>query len=163
VAVEQHGGPEHVGVEHARQRPDRFGEVDQPIVVGPRVDLGVDLEAEQEVGRLPRLDCGLNLVRQIGLLVKDQLDLLAGLLLERGDGLPNGLILVGIEALLPPDYEVSALGSERRHGERCGENNGLPAHDVASHATSRALINPGRAWAHGAKEASVGVSPLIAE
>jgi hypothetical protein len=71
--------------------------------VRPCGDIGVDQEAEQEVRRLTRFYGGLSLARQIRLIVEDQLDVLPGLLLKGGDGLPDRLILLGIEALLPPD------------------------------------------------------------
>ena len=49
AAVEQHGCLEHVGIVHAREWADSFGEIDEPIVVCPWGDLGVYQHAEQEV------------------------------------------------------------------------------------------------------------------
>ena len=51
----------------------------------------------------------------------DELDLLAGLLLEGGDDLPDRLVLLGVAALLPPHHEVGGPGAERRQDQRRGE------------------------------------------
>ena len=50
--------------------------------------------------------------------MEDELDLLAGLLLEGGDDLLDRLVLLGVVALIPPHHEVGGLRAERRHGER---------------------------------------------
>ena len=47
--------------------------------------------------------------------MENELDLLAGLLLEGGDGLPDRLVLLGVVPLLPPHHEVGGLRAERRH------------------------------------------------
>ena len=62
----------------------------------------------------------------------DELDLLAGLLLEGGDDLRDRLVLLGVEALLPPDHEVGGPGAERRQDDRYGKNDGASAHRGAS-------------------------------
>src|SRR3712207_5678882 len=54
----------------------------------------------------------------------DELDVLAGLLLERGDDLRDRRVPLGVEALLPPDDEVGAAGAERRQNEHGGEDDG---------------------------------------
>jgi hypothetical protein len=77
------------------------------------------------------LEGRLDLVRDLGLRVEGELDLLAGLLLERGDDLPDRLVLLGVVAFLPPHDEIGGLRAGRRHPERQHENNDLPEHDVA--------------------------------
>ena len=62
---------------------------------------------------------------------EDELDLLAGLLLEGGDDLPDRRVLLGVEALLPPDDEVGGPGAERRQHERNGEEDGPDPHGAA--------------------------------
>jgi hypothetical protein len=62
----------------------------------------------------------------------EELDLLAGLLLECGDGLLDRRVLLGIDSLVPPNDEVSAPGTERRQDERYGKNDGPSAHSRAS-------------------------------
>ena len=54
----------------------------------------------------------------------DELDLLAGLLLEGGDDLRDRRVLLGVEPLLPPDDEVGGPGAERRQDERYGAQSG---------------------------------------
>ena len=53
--------------------------------------------------------------------MEDQLDLLAGFLLECGDDLPDWIVFLGVVALIPPDDEIGAPGAERRHQERRSE------------------------------------------
>jgi hypothetical protein len=60
--------------------------------------------------------------------VKGELDLFAGLLLERGDDLPDRRVLPGVVALVPPDDEVSGLHAERGYEQGRGEGNGSTAH-----------------------------------
>ena len=69
--------------------------------------------------------------------MEDELDLLAGLLLEGGDDLPDRRVLLGVESLLPPDHEVGGPGAERRQDERYGKNDGASAHGGASPWASR--------------------------
>jgi hypothetical protein len=72
--------------------------------------------AEQKVGRLPRLERRLDLIEHLILLGLDEIDLLAGALLEGPDDLRDRLVLLGVVPLLPPHHEVGAPGVERRHG-----------------------------------------------
>jgi hypothetical protein len=58
-------------------------------------------------------------------------DLLVGLLLECGDDLRDRLVLLRVEALLPPHHEIGTAGAERRHGKRRGKNDGTGAHGGA--------------------------------
>ena len=46
--------------------------------------------------------------------MEDELDLLAGLLLEGGDDLPERRLLLGVEALFPPHHEVGGAGRRRQ-------------------------------------------------
>ena len=52
-----------------------------------------------------------------------ELDLLAGLLLEGGDDLPDRRVLLGVEALLPPHHEVGGPGAERRQASAAARTN----------------------------------------
>ena len=73
---------------------DGVGEIDQAPLVGPLlVVLGVD-DAEGEVGRPAGLDRRYELVRKLLLGMEDELDLLARLLLEGRDDLPDRLVLL---------------------------------------------------------------------
>jgi hypothetical protein len=98
---------------------------------------------KQKVGRAPGRERRLGFTVDFILCGLDELDLLAGLLLEGGDDLRDRLVLLWVKTLLSPDDQVGGLRAERRHHERRGEDNGLPAHDVASRPRSRALINCG--------------------
>ena len=64
--------------------------------------------------------------------MEDELDLLAGLLLEGGDDLPDRLVLLGVVPLLPPHHEVGGLRAERRQNERQSNENGVGVHDRSS-------------------------------
>ena len=61
--------------------------------------------------------------------MEDELDLLAGLLLEGRDDLPDRRVLLGVVALLPPDDEVGGLCAERRENESRSESNDLLLHN----------------------------------
>jgi hypothetical protein len=63
--------------------------------------------------------------------MEGELDLLAGLLLERGNDLPERHILLGMEALIPPDDEVGGPGAGQRQHERGGEEDGPSQHGTA--------------------------------
>ena len=89
-------------------------------------------DAEGEVGRLSGLDRRHELVRKLLLGMEDELDLLAGLLLEGRDDLPDRLVLLGVVAFIPPHDEVGGLGGERRHDDRRSKNDGSATHDAAS-------------------------------
>ena len=111
---------------------DGVGEIDQSTLVGPLlVVLGVDY-AEGEVGRLPGLDRRYELVRKLLFGMEDELDLLARLLLEGRDDLPDRLVLLRVVALIPPHDEVGGLGAERRYDDRRSKNDGSATHDAAS-------------------------------
>ena len=86
------------------------------------------ISAIQKVGRAPGRERHLGFVEDFILRGLDELDLLAALLLQRGDDLRDSLVFLRIEALLPPHHEVGGLTAERCHCERRGENNDLPAH-----------------------------------
>jgi hypothetical protein len=77
---------------------------------------------------VPGDDRVLGLVEDLVLLEPNQLDLLAGLLLEGGDDLGDRLVLLWVKTLLSPDDKVCGVCRQRRCGERRGENNGLPPH-----------------------------------
>jgi hypothetical protein len=94
----------------------------------------------QEIGRLARLKGCSGLVAHLILAVQDELDLLAAVLLEGRDDLPNRFVLPGMGPLLPPHHKVGGASVERGRGERRGENNGLSAHDVASPVRHRAAV-----------------------
>ena len=49
--------------------------------------------------------------------MENELDLLAGLLLEGGDDLPDRRVLLGVVPLLPPHHEVGGPGAERRQDD----------------------------------------------
>ena len=107
-------------------------QVDEPILECPLPDVVGEPEAKGEVGRLPCLERCLDFVRQLGLRIEDELDLLTCVLLEGGDDLPYRLVLLRVEPLFPPHHEIGGAGAERRQRERRGENNDLPAHNRAS-------------------------------
>ena len=66
--------------------------------------------------------------------MKDELDLLAGILLEGRDDFPDRLALLRI-ALIPPHDEIGGLGAERAHDQRHGENENSAAHQCLSSET----------------------------
>jgi hypothetical protein len=98
--------------------PESVLEVDEAVLVSPLGDSGYALGAEQEVGRLPDRKCCLGFVEHFVLGGLNELDVLASLLLEGGDDLPDRLVLLGVIPLLPPHHEVGGLGAERRQDER---------------------------------------------
>ena len=59
----------------------------------------------------------------VGIEQVQELDLLAGFLLEGGDDLRDRLVLLRVEPFLPPHHEVGGLRAERRQHERRGEKN----------------------------------------
>jgi hypothetical protein len=72
------------------------------------------LRAEQrveEIGRLPGLERGVGLVVYLVQFGLKELDLLVGLLLESRIDLPDRLVLLLVEALVPPYHEVGCLGA----------------------------------------------------
>jgi hypothetical protein len=110
------------------KRPRWFGKVQEPIVESPFRDVTAKTGAEGEVGRLARLERGRHLVEHLILCGLHEIDLLAGLLLEGGDDLPDRFVLLGIKPLFPPHHEVGGGCAERRHDQRRGENDGMGAH-----------------------------------
>jgi hypothetical protein len=80
----------------------------------------------------------------------DELDLLAGLLLEGGDDLPDRGVLLLVEALVPPDDKVGGPGAERRHEDQHGgKDNSASSHHgrlpevIAQHTPiAAALVAP---------------------
>jgi hypothetical protein len=80
--------------------------------------------AEKEVGRLPSFERRLGLVLHLDNRMRNEFDVLAGLLLERGDDLRERLVLAGVEPLLPPHHEVGAPGAERRWEKHGGKDDG---------------------------------------
>ena len=124
---------------------DGFREIDEPTLVGPSFEGLRFGHREDEVGGSPP---GLERRHKVGpkffLRTKDQLDLLAAILLERRDDLPDRRVLFGGLPLLPPHHEVGGLCAERRHGERRGENQCSNAHGVASLIKSTVDYAPAR-------------------
>jgi hypothetical protein len=50
--------------------------------------------------------------------MEDEFDLLAGLLLESRNDLPDSLVLLRVVAFVPPNDEIGGLGGERRYDDR---------------------------------------------
>jgi hypothetical protein len=130
--VEQGDGIERVRIEQVRKVADGVGEIDQPTLVGPLLVLTDVEDAEGEGGRLSGLARRHDRVRKLLLGMEDEVDLLARLLLEGGDDLPDRLVLLRVVAFIPPDDEIGAPSAKRRRCEHRGENNDLLAHDMAS-------------------------------
>jgi hypothetical protein len=94
-----------------------------------------------EVRRLPGCKRRLEFAEDFLLPWLDELDVLAGFLLEGGNDIGDRFVLLGIEALLPPDHEVGALGAKRRHREHRGENRSPAPHIVVSPVGRTASIS----------------------
>jgi hypothetical protein len=75
--------------------------------------------AEGEVRRLAGLERRIDRLWMLRLWMEDQLDLLAGLLLEGGDDLLDRLLLLGVVALVPPDDEIGAAAARKTRASRC--------------------------------------------
>jgi hypothetical protein len=86
-------------------------------------------EAEGEVGRPAGLERRHDFDRNLILVVKSDLDLLARVLLESGYDFRNRFVFLEVGPLLPPHHEVGGLRAERRQNKRCGKKNGSTAHD----------------------------------
>src|SRR5690242_21952526 len=82
-------------------------------------------------GGCPGVDGGRSPARKLAFRVEGELDLLAGLPLERGDQLPDRLVLGGVEPFRPPDDEVGGAGAERHQDERGSEEDGPDPHGAA--------------------------------
>ena len=91
LAVEQGGRVDGVGIEQVEDRGEDAREVDQPVLVSPLSHPAFAAGAEQEIGRLPGLERRLRPVPTAHPVRLDELDLLAGLLLEGGDDLRDRL------------------------------------------------------------------------
>jgi pimeloyl-ACP methyl ester carboxylesterase len=122
--IEQGDRIERIRIEEVREVADGVGKIDQVPLLGPLlVVVGVD-DAEGEVGRPAGLDRRHDLVRKLLLGMKDELDTLAGLLLEGRNDLTDRLVLLR-GALVPPHDEVGAASAERRqdeHGSKKGRD-----------------------------------------
>ena len=71
--------------------------------------------------------------------MEDELDPFAAVLLEGGHDLPDRLILLGVEPLLPPHHEVGGPGAERRQHDRRSENSDLLVHVPPPFALPRSI------------------------
>jgi hypothetical protein len=129
-AVELHGRLDSVGIEQVQDWAKGGLEVGELVFVSPPPP--AYNSAVQKVGRLPSRERGSGLVVHLILPRLNELDLLAASLLEGGDDLPNRLVLLGVEPLLPLHHEVGGLGTGRRHDDRRGKNDGSAAHCCAS-------------------------------
>ncbi len=107
---------ERIRIEQVREGSDDIGEISQPVLDRPETDIALQVDTEREVGRLASLERRLELARKLILGIEVELDLLAGLLLEGGDDLPDRRVLLRVVALLPPDHEVGGLGAEAAPG-----------------------------------------------
>jgi hypothetical protein len=119
---------------------DGVREIHQPILESPLRNIGDQPIAESEVGRPTGLERRLDLFRKLLPRIEAKFGVLAAVLLEGRDDLCDRFVLLGLNALLPPDHEVSGAGAERRQGERRGENRGSDAHIVTSPINGAASI-----------------------
>jgi hypothetical protein len=122
ASVEPPFPAEHVRIEHVGKVADGVREIHEPVVEGPWSDMVVKIVAEGEVRRLAGLERRIDRLWMLVPWMQDQLDLLAGLLLEGGDDLPDRLVLLRVVALIPPHDEVGGPSAERRHHEHRCEN-----------------------------------------
>jgi hypothetical protein len=95
--------------------------------------------AEGEVGRLARLERGRYLIEHLILCGLHEVDLLAGLLLEGGDDLPDRFVFLGIEPLLPPHDEVGGLGADRRQNDRRRDDENAAPHNASPRIDLRSM------------------------
>jgi hypothetical protein len=107
---------------------DCVGEVHEPIVEGPFRDVVGHNRAERKVGRSARRQRRLELLREFRLLIEDEFDMLTAVLLEGRDGLPDRLVLLRVEPLIPPHHEVGGLRAERCQDQHHGQNYDSAAH-----------------------------------
>ena len=117
--VEQGHALERIRIEQVGKVADGVREVDEPTLVGPLlIGLGISDREDEVRDQPPGLERGHEVGHNCFLRIKDELDLLAAVLLEGGDDLPDRRVLLGGLSLLPPHHEVGGLCAERRHGER---------------------------------------------
>src|SRR5262245_37050278 len=94
---------------------DCIRKVHKPIVDGQFRVVLAHARAEREVGgRGPCLKRGRDFAWKLRIRVEDDLDLLAGLLLESGDSLSDSRVRLGAVSVFPPQHEVGGLRAERR-------------------------------------------------
>jgi hypothetical protein len=86
--------------------------------------------------------------------MEDQLDLLAGFLLEGGDDLPDRIVFLGVVALVPPDDEIGGVCAQRRQNERQSNENGVGVHDRSS-----LKLQSGSYWGRGISAISAADRP----
>ena len=100
---------------------DGVRKIDEPILVDPSfVGLGFSYGKDEVRGWPPGLERSHEVGHKLLLLTQDELDLLAGVLLEGGDDLSDRLVLFGGLSLLPPYDEVSGVCAERRDKDQHG-------------------------------------------
>ena len=98
---------------------DSGRKIDEPTFVGPSFGLWDINHREDEVwGAPPGFERSQEVGQKLLLHIKDELNLLAGLLLEGGHDFPDRLVLLGVLTPLPPDHEVGGAGAERRQDDR---------------------------------------------
>jgi hypothetical protein len=151
----------------ASNRSRRSFQIGQTVVVGP---LGSPLSADervQEIRRRPGLERGVGLVEHLVHRGLNEFDVLAGLLLERGDDLPDRLVFLLVEAFVPPDDQIGGLRTARRHHERHAQNNGSTAHCHLPDRPRRQYLLGAGAWQRsrqlrsgGRAGQGIGESPL---
>jgi hypothetical protein len=95
--------------------------------------------------------------------IKRKLNLLAALLLEGGDNLPQRRVLLRVGPFLPPHDEIGRLGAKGRHREHRGENRSSAAHvvtfPIARTASISSLLVPGNVRANFDWWEQVGGTP----
>jgi hypothetical protein len=111
---------------------DGVREVHEPVIEGPFSNKAAKQQAESEIGRLAHLERRHDLVGKLLKWIEDQLDLLAALLLERGNDFLERLALLRVVGFVPPDDELGGLSAERCQTERQSNENDLLAHTRSS-------------------------------
>jgi hypothetical protein len=90
-----------VGIEQIEHRGEGTVEIDKPVLVGPSRHVSFTPGAKEKVWRVPGHDRLLGSVEDLVLLRLNEFELLAGLLLERGDNLRDCFIFLGVKSFLP--------------------------------------------------------------
>jgi hypothetical protein len=85
-----------VGIEQIEHRGEGTVEIDEPVLVGPSRHVSFTPGAKEKVWRVPGHDRLLGSVEDLVLLRLNDFELLAGLLLERGDNLRDCFIFLGV-------------------------------------------------------------------